>query len=65
MWRKKIPVETAADGEKSTPVSGKYRVQPADTPPSYEIAEISTKIEKTDSQNARLLRRGVAKSSPP
>lgn len=31
-WRKNTPMETAAEEEKSIPVSGKYNVQPADRP---------------------------------
>ena len=63
-WRKNTPIDTDADEEKSIPVSGKYRVQPAAMPSWKLIPTNSNCIAKIDNQNARLLRRGVAKSIP-
>jgi len=63
MWRNRMATETAEEDEKSTPVSGKYRVQPAATPSWTEMAQISSCMARTESQNARLFSLGVAKSS--
>ena len=64
-WRKTTASETDAEEEKSIPVSGKYKVHPAETPSAEEIATTRIWIANTDNQNARLFSRGVAKSIAP
>ena len=53
------------DELKSIPVNGKYNVHPAEIPVSKDMATINNCTESTDSQKARLLSRGVAKSTKP
>ena len=63
-WRKNTAIDTDADEEKSIPVSGKYKVQPADRPSWKLIPTNKSCIAKIDNQKARLLSLGVAKSIP-
>lgn len=62
--KKRTPRLTADEEEKSIPVSGKYNVQPADTPSANDIAITRSWIAMIDIQNAKLFKRGVAKSMP-
>ena len=61
-WSDSIAIETAFDEEKSAPVSGKYSVQPAESPDPVDIATRSSSTARTDNQKAKLLSLGVAKS---